>query len=52
MDAIDPLVIAQTAENVANAFNGSKMMTASQKARADEIVITYGTGRSILKRKF
>ena len=43
VDAIDPALITQTAEKVANAFRGSKMMTASQKARAGQIIITYNT---------
>lgn len=33
IDAIDPAIIQQTVEKVANAFSGSKMMTTSQKAR-------------------
>ena len=45
IDAIDPVVIGKTAENVAKAFSASKMMTASQKARASKIIITYGTTR-------
>lgn len=49
IDAIDPVVIGQTAENVANAFSASKMITASQKARASKIIITYGTARRRLK---
>ena len=40
INSIDPTVIAQTAEKVANAFSGSKMMTTSQKARAGKIIIT------------
>lgn len=40
IDAIDPTIIAQTAENVANAFSGSIMMTAGQKAQAGKIIIT------------
>ena len=40
INSIDPTVIAQTAEKVANAFSGSKMMTANQKARAGKIIIT------------
>lgn len=40
IDATDPTVIAQTAEKVANAFSGSEMMTAGQKARAGKIIIT------------
>lgn len=40
IDAIDPTVITQTAERVANAFSGSKMMTTSQKAQAGKIIIT------------
>ena len=47
--AIDPALITQTADKVANAFNGSTMMTASQKAQADKIVITYdlNSGRNL-----
>lgn len=44
INSIDPTVIAQTAEKVANAFSGSKMMTASQKARAGKIIITCALG--------
>lgn len=46
IDALDPALIAQTAEKVANAFSGSTMMTASQKARAGKIIITYDTVQS------
>ena len=40
IDAIDPSLLTQTVENVVNAFNGSKMMTAGQKAKADKLIIT------------
>jgi len=43
VSAIDPALITQTAEKVADAFRGSGMMTASQKARASQIIITYNT---------
>lgn len=43
VDSIDPTIIAQTAEKVSNAFSGSTMMTASQKAQAEKILITYET---------
>lgn len=39
--AIDPTRIAQTAEKVANAFNGSQLMTTTQKEQAHKIIITY-----------
>ena len=41
IDAIDPAVVDQTAEKVANAVKASTMLTANQKARASKIVITY-----------
>jgi hypothetical protein len=46
IDAIDPALVAETAEKVANAFSGSTMMTESQKAQADKIIITYDTAQS------
>ena len=41
IDAIEPQRIAQTAEEVANAFKGSKLMTQSQKEGAARIIIAY-----------
>jgi hypothetical protein len=36
IDAIDPALIAATAEKVASVFSGSTLMTESQKAQADK----------------
>ncbi|KAF7125328.1 hypothetical protein CNMCM5793_001506 [Aspergillus hiratsukae] len=40
IDAIDPAAIQQTGDNVERAFKGPTMMTPSQKAITDKIVVT------------
>lgn len=44
--AIDPARVAQTADKVANAFSGSKLLTASQKEQAPNSIITYDQDRN------
>ena len=41
VDAIDPATVAQTADDVAKAYNGSAMLTESQKAQVCELLIMY-----------
>ena len=41
IDAIAPEVIAETATKVAAAFNGSAMLTESQKAETNSVLVTY-----------
>jgi hypothetical protein len=40
IDTIDPAPVAETAEKVANAFSGAKLIS------ADKIIITYETAQS------
>jgi hypothetical protein len=47
IDATDPKNLAQTGQMVANAFNGSTMLTESQKARVHKMLTTDANPRPL-----